>query len=99
MIAATITPPRFPDHVAARIAAAWEDSKPAIPKLPIPGPRGPVDHAGDSDPDADELLKRAREQRSNWGICPECNQPTGNGVHVCRPKVADVQREIAGAVA
>ena len=55
------TPPRFPDHVAARVAAAWEDSRSAIPRLPIPGPRGPVDHDGDSDPDMDEAYRRVRE--------------------------------------
>jgi hypothetical protein len=84
VIAATVTPPRFPDHVAARVAAAWEDSRPAIPKLPIPGPRGPVDHDGDSDPDADELLKRARSPRSNFGSCLVCGQPiTSSGGHQC----------------
>lgn len=116
MTTATVTPPR--------IAAAWEDSRPAIPR--IPGPRGPVDHDGDSDPDANELLRRARELRSNWTICPECNGNLTPG-HVCPPKAsplapaglsaldsdvwdlavaerneqlaADVQREIAGAVA
>jgi hypothetical protein len=64
VIAATVTPPRFPDHVAARVAAAWEDSRPAIPRLPVPGPRGPVDHDGDSDPDMDEALRRIREHGS-----------------------------------
>lgn len=96
MIAATIIPPLFTAHVADRIAAAWEDSRPAIPRLPIPGPRGPVDHDGDSDPDVDELLRRARELRSNFGSCPECGAATGNGVHVCKPKVASGLREIAG---
>lgn len=126
MTTATVIPPHFPDHVAARIAAAWEDSRPAIPRLPIPGPRGPVDHDGDSDPHVDELLHRVRSPRSNFAICPECNGNLTPG-HVCPPKAApltpaglsaldgdvwdlamaerneqlaaDVQREIAGAVA
>lgn len=100
MIAATVTRPRFPAHVADRIAAAWEDSRPAIPKLPIPGPRGPVDHAGDSDPDADELYRRARNPRSNFGSCLVCGQPiTSSGQHQCpapAPLAVDVRREIAG---
>jgi hypothetical protein len=85
VIAATVTRPAFPAHVAARVAAAWEDSRPAIPRLPIPGPRGPVDHDGDSDPDANELLKRARELRSNWGTCPECRGTAGPS-HQCPQK-------------
>lgn len=39
----TITPPSFPSHIAARVAAAWQGNRPADPQLPIPGPRGPVD--------------------------------------------------------
>ncbi|MFJ1581761.1 RNA polymerase sigma factor [Streptomyces sp. NPDC088197] len=46
---------------------ATGDDGPAIPKLPIPGPRGPVDHDGDSDPDVDELLRRVREHRALVG--------------------------------
>lgn len=52
-----VTPPSFPSHVAARVAAAWEGNRPADPRLPIPGPRGPVD----SDPSMDEALRRVRE--------------------------------------
>ncbi|HEY3483154.1 MAG TPA: hypothetical protein VGL02_30130 [Streptomyces sp.] len=65
------------------MAAAWEDSRPAIPRLPIPGPRGPVD----SDPSVDELLHRVRAPRSNFTICPECNGAATPG-HVCQPKTA-----------
>lgn len=53
-----VTPPSFPSHVAARVAAAWEDNR-----LPIPGPRKPTGHAGDSDPNADEMLRRVRDHR------------------------------------
>ncbi|MFJ2631083.1 RNA polymerase sigma factor [Streptomyces sp. NPDC087422] len=47
-------------------AASWDDG-PAIPKLPIPAPRGPVDHGGDSDPDMDEALRRVRTGRELAG--------------------------------
>jgi len=43
---------------------------------------------GDSDPDADELLKRARSPRSNLTVCPECERPV-SGLHQCAPRVAE----------
>jgi hypothetical protein len=57
------SPPHFPSHVAARIEADWEGNRRSIPR--IPGPHGPVDHAGDSDPSVDELLHRVRNPRSS----------------------------------
>lgn len=38
----------------------------------------------DSDPDADELLHRARNPRGNWGTCPVCHRPVNSSAHECR---------------
>lgn len=53
----------MPAHRTSNMTGSWGDDGPAIPRLPIPAPRGPIDHTGDSDPHADELLRRARESR------------------------------------
>ncbi|MFJ2630873.1 hypothetical protein ACIO6U_02765 [Streptomyces sp. NPDC087422] len=42
----------------------------------------------DSDPDADELLRRARSPRSNLTECPECHAAFSGSAHVCQPKAA-----------
>ena len=67
----------------ARPVADWDDNRKVIPT--IPGPRAPQDHDGDSDPDADELLKRVKKPRSNWDICPDCNGAL-TPRHNCAPR-------------
>lgn len=52
-------------------------------------------HAGDSDPDADEALRRARNPRSNWGVCPVCHRATNGGQHQCGKVALRLETDLA----
>jgi hypothetical protein len=66
VITATVTPPRFPAHVADRVAASYRPARSNLTVCPecngIAGPNHscPRYVPGDSDPSADELLRRVK---------------------------------------
>lgn len=72
------TPPHFPSFAAARDPRHAYHHAPVAPSAATPG---------DSNPDPDELLRRARNPRGTLTTCPICQEPYSGSGHTCRPKV------------